>query len=284
MLSTDESIPGTAPVGLIYVNPHAQTPGSPGAVCLDMAVALAPVISIRELRSHCSGCNLHELCLPAGLDGTDLAELDRLVALPRPLARGDTLFRAGFELVSLYAVRTGFLKSSVLHDDGREQVAGFHMTGEVMGMDGIGAGKHLCDAVALEDSEVCEIPFADLERLSREIPALQSHFHRLMSREIAHDHGVMLLLGSMRAEERLAAFLLNLSQRYTARGYSSTQFNLRMTREEIGSYLGLKLETVSRAFSQLQDKGLLAVRNKAIDILDLSGLKALMGQNCHTPP
>ena len=284
MLSTGQSIPGTAQVGLIYVNPHAQTPGASCAVCLGMAVALAPVISIHELRSHCSGCNLRELCLPAGLDGTDLAELDRLVARRRTLTRGDTLYLTGSDLASLYAVRTGFLKSVVLHDDGREQVAGFHMNGEVMGMDGIGAGKHLCDAVALEDSEVCEIPFADLERLSREIPTLQSHFHRMMSREIAHDHGVMLLLGSMRAEERLAAFLLNLSQRFAARGYSSTQFNLRMTREEIGSYLGLKLETVSRAFSQLQDKGLLAVRNKAIDILDLPGLKALMGQNCHTPP
>jgi CRP/FNR family transcriptional regulator len=248
-----------------------------------MAVAHAPVISIRELRSHCSGCNLHELCLPAGLDRSDMAALDRLVALPRPLAKGETLYRVGADMTALYAVRAGFLKSSVLHDDGREQVAGFHMTGEVVGMDGIGAGSHLCDTVALEDSEVCEIPFGELERLSREIPTLQRHFHRMMSREIAHDHGVMLLLGSMRAEERLAAFLLNLSQRYAARGYSSTQFNLRMTREEIGSYLGLKLETVSRAFSQLQDKGLLAVRNKAIDILDLPALKTLMGQNCGAP-
>jgi len=245
-----------------------------------MTPAPAKVISIHELRTHCSACNLRELCLPAGLGDTDLAELDRLVARRRVLARGDTLYRSGGDLTSLYAVRTGFLKSLVLHDDGREQVAGFHMTGEVMGMDGIGAGKHQCDTVALEDSEVCEIPYADLERLSREIPTLHSHFHRMMSREIAHDHGVMLLLGSMRAEERIAAFLLNLSQRYAARGYSSTQFNLRMTREEMGSYLGLKLETVSRAFSQLQDKGVLAVRNKAIDILDLPALKSLMGQNC----
>jgi CRP/FNR family transcriptional regulator len=245
--------------------------------------ATAPVITIHELRTHCSACNLRELCLPAGLDGHDLDELDRIIAKRRVLKRGETLFRAGTDLASLFAVRSGFLKSSVLHDDGREQVAGFHMTGEVVGMDAIAGGKHLCDAVALEDTEVCEIPFSDLERLSRDIPALQSHFHRMMSREIARDYGVMLLLGSMRAEERLAAFLLNLSQRFAARGYSPVKFHLRMTREEIGSYLGLKLETISRAFSQFQEKKLLDVQNKYIEIKNLDGLKALMGQNCAAP-
>ncbi len=178
---------------------------------------------------------------------------------------------------SLYAVRTGFLKTCVLHDDGREQVAGFHMMGELLGMDAIGSGKHISDAIALEDSEVCEIPFAEFERLSRDMPALQQHFHRIMSREIARDYGVMLLLGSMRAEERLAAFLLNLSQRFAARGYSSTQFILRMTREEIGSYLGLKLETVSRAFSHFQNEEIISVQNKNIEIKDLERLRTLVG-------
>jgi len=236
-------------------------------------------INVKHLRSACSSCSLHELCLPAGLALPDLDRLDNIVNRRRPLKRGDYLHRAGGSLQSLFAIRTGFLKSCVLHNDGREQVAGFHMMGELLGMDAIGSGKHLCDAIALEDSEVCEIPFNDLEQLSRDIPALQQHFHRIMSREIARDYGVMLLLGSMRAEERLAAFLLNLSQRFAARGYSPTSFNLRMTREEIGSYLGLKLETVSRAFSHFQSEGLVVVQNKSIEIKNMDGLRKLIGQS-----
>jgi CRP/FNR family transcriptional regulator len=174
-------------------------------------------------------------------------------------------------------VRSGFFKTSVLLEDGRDQVTGFYMGGELIGMDGIGTEKHTCDAVALEDSEVCVIPFARLEDLSREVYALQHHFHKVMSREIVRDHGVMMLLGSMRAEERLAAFLVNLSQRFTARGYSPSEFYLRMTREEIGSYLGLKLETVSRVFSRFQDEGLVSVQQKHIRIIEIPRLKQVMG-------
>ena len=233
-------------------------------------------LNVVRLRTVCSTCSVHELCLPAGLDEDGLSQLDQIVNRKRPLKRGEYLYRAGGALQSLYAVRTGFLKSCVLHDDGREQVAGFHMAGEMLGMDAIGSGRHICDAIALEDSDVCEVPYGDLEQLSRKIPALQHHFHRIMSREITRDYGVMLLLGSMRAEERLAAFLLNLSQRFASRGYSPTRFHLRMTREEIGSYLGLKLETISRAFSQFQSDGLVTVRNKSIEIEDLERLRALI--------
>jgi len=164
----------------------------------------------------------------------------------------------------------------VLLEDGRNQVTGFQMAGEILGMDGISGEAHTCNAVALEDSEVCVIPFGQLEHLSREIQTLQHHFHKVMSREIVRDHGVMMLLGTMRAEERLAAFLLNLSQRFTARGYSPAEFHLRMTRDEIGSYLGLKLETVSRAFSHFQEDGLISVQQKHIVILDHAGLKQLL--------
>jgi CRP/FNR family transcriptional regulator len=216
--------------------------------------------------------------LPAGLADEELQQLDQIVNRKRPLKRGDYVYRAGSNLQSLYAVRTGFFKSCVLHDDGREQVAGFHMAGELLGLDGIGSGKHLCDAVSLEDSEVCEIPFGELEELSREIPTLQQHFHRIMSREITRDYGVMLLLGSMRAEERLAAFLLNLSQRFAARGYSPKRFMLRMTRNEIGSYLGLKLETISRAMSHFQSEGIITVQNKNVEIKDTDRLRAMVGQ------
>ncbi|NBR29106.1 MAG: fumarate/nitrate reduction transcriptional regulator Fnr [Betaproteobacteria bacterium] len=236
-----------------------------------------PIVS-HSLRAACSSCSLQELCLPAGLAHDELERLDQIVNKKRPLRRGDYLYRAGGSLQSLYAVRTGFFKSCVMHDDGREQVAGFHMAGELLGMDGIGSGKHMCDAVSLEDSEVCEIPFTELEKLSRDIPTLQQHFHRIMSREIARDYGVMLLLGSMRAEERLAAFLLNLSQRFAARGYSSKSFLLRMTRNEIGSYLGLKLETISRALSHFQTEGIIAVQNKSVEIKDPDRLRAMVSQ------
>lgn len=227
----------------------------------------------------CSTCSLRELCLPAGLDRDELEAVDRLINRRRLVKRGDHVYRAGTELQFLYAIRTGFVKSCVLHEDGREQVTGFHMMGELMGLDAISSNRHICGAIALEDSEVCEIPFALLEQLSRDIASLQHHLHRLMSREIVHDYGVMLLLGSMRAEERLSAFLLDLSRRFAVRGYSSTEFNLRMTREEIGSYLGLKLETVSRVLSRFQEENLIEVRQKHIKIRDLKALRAVIGQH-----
>ncbi|HEX6004138.1 MAG TPA: fumarate/nitrate reduction transcriptional regulator Fnr [Burkholderiales bacterium] len=249
-----------------------------------MAMTNASPIDVQRLKAACSTCSLRELCLPAGLDIQEMQRVDRLVNRRRPVRRGDFLYRSGSALESLYAVRTGFMKSCVLHQDGREQVAGFHMMGELLGLDAIGSGAHVCDVVALEDSEVCEIPLARLERLSRDIPSLLQHFHRIMSREIVRDHGVMLLLGTMRAEERLAAFLLNLSQRFAARGYSPSEFHLRMTREEIGSYLGLKLETISRALSRFHDEQLIVVRTKHVKILDMEGLRALVGVQSSTLP
>lgn len=201
-----------------------------------------------------------------------------MVSAKQTFKRGAYLYRAGEHFQSIYAVRTGFFKTATLLNDGREQVTGFHMMGEIIGMDAISTDIHPCDAIALEDSEICEIHFSQLEQLSRNIPTLQRHLHRILSREIVRDHGIMLLLGSMKAEERLAAFLLNLSQRFAARGYSSSSFNLRMTREEIGSYLGLKLETVSRTFSKFQKDGLINVQNKSIELRDLVALKAILGQ------
>jgi CRP/FNR family transcriptional regulator len=233
-------------------------------------------LSVPALREACSQCNLRELCLPMGLSRRELGQLDELVTTRRRIPRGQPLYRGGEGFEAIYAIKTGFFKTDVLLEDGREQVTGFQMAGEILGLDGIGTEKHTCSAVALEDSEVCVIPFQDLEAYSREIGALQHHFHKVMSREIVRDHGVMMLLGVMRAEERLAAFLLNLSQRFTARGYSPTEFNLRMTRNEIGSYLGLKLETVSRAFSHFQEAGLISVHQKHIQILNVAGLRKLL--------
>lgn len=235
-------------------------------------------VSLNSIRVACSQCNLRELCLPVGLDETEFARVDALVGGRRKVKRGHNLYRAGDKFEAIYAVRTGFFKTDVLLEDGRNQVTGFQMAGELMGMDGISSEAHTCNAIALEDSEVCAIPYAMLEQLQHEIRALQHHFHKVMSREIVRDHGVMMLLGTMRAEERLAAFLLNLSQRFTARGYSATDFHLRMTRDEIGSFLGLKLETVSRALSHFADEGLISVQQKHIRILDIEGLKKVLSQ------
>lgn len=236
-------------------------------------------ITISSLKTACSSCSLRELCLPIGLSQTEIQALDELIYRRRVCRRGEHLYRAGAGFQSLYAIRSGFFKTYVLHEDGREQVTGFQMMGEIMGMDAISSDAHTCNALALEDSEICEVPFGKLEQMSRDIPSLQHHLHKIMSREIVRDHGVMLLLGSMRAEERLAAFLLNLSQRFAARGYSPTSFHLRVTREEIGSYLGLKLETVSRTFSRFQEDGLIGVQNKDVVLHDVDALKRLIGQN-----
>ena len=233
-------------------------------------------IPLSILKTACSNCNLRELCLPLGLTNDELKRLDDLVSNRRRLKRGERLYSSGAPFDAIYAIRSGFFKTDVLIEDGREQVTGFQMAGELLGLDGISTEHHTCNAIALEDSEICAIPFSRLESLSREIHTLQHHFHKVMSREIVRDHGVMMLLGTMRAEERLAAFLLNLSQRFKARGYSPAEFNLRMSRDEIGSYLGLKLETVSRAFSRFQEEGLLAVHQRKVRILNTAGLRKLM--------
>jgi len=238
----------------------------------------AKVVSIDSLRSHCVTCSMRTLCLPVGLSETDLEELEALLGNRTKLKKGDALFHNGAPFTALYAVKLGSLKTTVLSDDGREQVSGYHMAGDLLGLDGMGEDRHGCEAIALEDSELCVLPFARIEELARHVPALQHNLHKFLSREIERDHRVMLLLGSMRAEERLAAFLLNLSERYRARGYSSTEFVLRMTREEIGSYLGLKLETVSRLFSKFQEEGLVMVAGRSVKIIDMPMLKQLVGQ------
>ena len=228
------------------------------------------------IKVTCSNCNLRELCMPVGLNEQQLQRIDDIVATRRKVKRGATLFRNGEAFTSLYAIRTGFFKTCVATEDGRDQVTGFQMAGEIIGLDGIVHDHHTCDAIALEDAEVCVMPFDGLEEISREVTALQSHVHKVMSREIVREHSVMLLLGSMRAEERLAAFILNLVQRLHARGFSSQELVLRMTREEIGSYLGLKLETVSRTFSKFVEEGMVEVKQRHVRILDTSALQRLV--------
>ncbi|MBA3056977.1 MAG: fumarate/nitrate reduction transcriptional regulator Fnr [Gammaproteobacteria bacterium] len=228
------------------------------------------------IKVACSNCNLRELCMPLGLSNEELDLIDNMVAARRTVKRGSLLFRNGEKFTSLYAIRTGFFKTCVASEDGRDQVTGFQMAGEVVGLDGIVNDHHTCDAVALEDAEVCVMPFDRIEELSRAVTSLQRHVHKIMSREIVREHGVMLLLGSMRAEERLATFLLNLVQRLHARGFSQSELVLRMTREEIGSYLGLKLETVSRTFSRFSEEGIIEVKQRHVRILNTDALKDIV--------
>jgi CRP/FNR family transcriptional regulator len=218
---------------------------------------------------------MHQLCLPMGLDDEDMGRLDAIIGRRRKIPRDATLYRMGDLFTNLYAIRLGHFKTYQVDVGGEQQITGFQMAGELLGMDAISADRHHCDAVALEDSEVCEIPFPRLEELFGHIPTLLHHFHRMMSQEITREQSVMLLLGNMRAEQRFAAFLVNLSSRYAARGYSSTNFQLRMSREEIGNYLGLTIESISRLLSRFKKEGWLRVNNREIEILDQLKLKAL---------
>lgn len=238
----------------------------------------AITVALPEIRNACSLCIQRELCLPLEIAPDDMARIDRLVAARRRLKRGQHIYRAGEPFKYIFVVRTGYFKTDVLTEDGRDQVTGFQMSGDILGLDGIGNEIHSCNAVALEDGELCPIPFAELEHLAGQIHPLQRHLHKILGREIVRDHDVMVLLGAMRAEERIAAFLLNLSQRFASRGYSPTDFHLRMTREEIGSYLGLQLETASRAFSHLQEEGIIAIHIKHVQILDLPRLHRAIGR------
>ena len=244
----------------------------------DLGVA---TLNPQTFKVACSNCNLRELCMPVGLSEAELTRVDELVGARRRIKRGEVLFRNGEKFSALFAIRLGFFKTCVASEDGRDQVTGFQMAGEIIGLDGIVNDHHTCDAVALEDAEVCVMPFGKIEELSREVNALQHHVHKIMSREIVREHGVMLLLGSMRAEERLAAFLLNLVQRLHARGFSRSELVLRMTREEIGSYLGLKLETVSRTFSKFVEDGIIEVKQRQVKILEPEALKNIVNsQSC----
>jgi CRP/FNR family transcriptional regulator len=223
-------------------------------------------------RTRCATCGLREVCLACDRVAEDVGHIEDLTVNHRPIKAGDSLYRTGDGFGSLYTVRSGFFKTVQSLEDGREQVTGFHMTGDLLGADGIGMGVHGCSAVALEDSRVCVFQYSRIEDLGRNAPQLQRRLHMAMSSEIVREHGVMRLLGVKSAEERLAVFLLDLSQRLAARGYSRSEFILRMTRNEIGSYLGVKLETVSRAFSKLRSEGLISVDRRYVRIRDVEGL------------
>jgi CRP/FNR family transcriptional regulator len=220
---------------------------------------------------------LRNVCLPCELGKGELDRFTEVAAAKRRVARGAALYHSGDAFESLYAVRSGAFKTVGTSRQGDEKITGFQLSGELLGLEAINSGRYSYSAVALEDSEVCVIPFAQLEKMALSMPALQHQLLRVLSSDISRDQGLMLLLGSMTAEQRLAAFLVSLSRRHQRLGFSASRFVLRMTREEIGNYLGLTLETVSRLLSRFQREGLLQVRAREIELLKPDALKEMVG-------
>ena len=237
----------------------------------------AKIISIASIKVACKDCSLRELCLPLGMSDADLKALDNVIRRRRPLRKGEQLYRLGDPLKSLYAVRTGTLKTAGLMEDGRVQVTGFHLPGELLGMDAINTDRHPCSAEALETSEVCEIPYDALEELAQKVPGLQHQLFRIMSREIVEDERLLMMLGRMSAEERLASCLLSFSRRHERLGKSGALFKLSMSRQDLGDYLGLALETVSRLFSRFQEEKLIEIQGRHVNLLNLDRLHVIAG-------
>ena len=222
----------------------------------------------------CSECSLGKVCVPAGLNREDLAQFEQIVHKSRPLHSGDHVFRQGDPFVSVAAVRSGCFKSYIIDEDGTERVLGFHLPGELLGLDAIYPRNHVCDVVALDTSGVCSLPYDDVTKLSSKLPDLQSQLFRTMSQRIGD---LNTIAGDYTADERLAAFLLTLSLRFQARGYSPNAFNLAMSRSDIANYLRLATETVSRVLARFQKKGLIHVKRKLVEIVDHDGLHGVAG-------
>jgi len=231
------------------------------------------VINLDDLRAKCKSCSMYQLCLPLGIEDHDLDKLESIIKRRRVVNKGDSLYQVGDKLKSLFAVRSGSFKSSAPVADSEEQVIGFHLSGELMGLDAIHGEQHRSNSKALETSSVCELPFDKLEELSIEVPGLSHHLMTLLSEELQHEQCHVTQLAKMSAEQRLANFLLELSKRHTDRGHSAIEFNLSMSRNDIANLLGLAVETVSRLFTHFQDVGILEVERKHIKIVNLSDLR-----------
>lgn len=254
-----------------------QTATLPTQSIAVMRFARSAVAPAAKPAVACSSCCLRGVCLPCGLQPNEVDRFDEIAIAKRRIGRGAYLYRGGDTFEYLYAVRSGAFKAVGVSRHGEEKITSFHLAGELLGLDAISVGRHGYSAVALEDSEVCAIPFAALEKMSLAVPALQHQLFRTLSGDISRDQGLMLLLGSMTAEQRLAAFLLSLSRRYQRLGFAADRFTLRMTREEIGNYLGLTLETVSRLLSRFQRDGLVAVRQREIELHRAERLREIVG-------
>lgn len=237
------------------------------------------VIDIASVRTICQQCGIYKLCMPVGLAKDSLDQLDDIIKRRRPLTKGEHLYRAGEEFTSIYALRSGSVKTYLNHESGIEHVIGFKLPGDLVGLSGINGSQYSNSAIALETSSVCEIPFTRLEGLLAEIPGLQHHLMEMMSREIQEDHEKIAVCSKLPAEARLAVMLITLSDRFAQRGYSPTEFNLSMSRSDIANMLGLAVETISRLFTHFEEQGLLQADRKHIKLLDMQRLSEMVHTN-----
>ena len=239
----------------------------------------ATQINFDQLKVSCASCTLRELCIPQGMTDDELKLVDTIIERKKPVHKNDYLFRAGDSNRSIYAVLSGSVKTLVDNPNGEEQIVGFHLPGELLGMDGFSGDAHTCSAVALETSSVCEFPLESLDEVCHVVPSIQYAMRRIMGREVTKDHAMLLLLGRMSAEEKLASFLISLSKRMAQRHWKPTEFNLTMPRQDIANYLGLAVETVSRLFAHLQDENIIEVDRRRVNISDMDRLKAIVGDS-----
>lgn len=233
-------------------------------------------LDLQKVIVSCANCSLSELCLPRGMGQEALERLENIVKRSSPLQKGEVLFRAGDKFRGIYAVHSGLIKVFATDDDGEEQIIGFFLPGEMLGLDAVETQAHACSAVALETSSYCAVPFSELSEVCKEIPELQDQLFRIMSRELSAENQMLLTLGKKNSEERVATFLLTISSRFHQLGYSANDFKLTMSRQEIGNYLGITFETVSRVFGRLQRNGIIKVNRKVINIIDIDALKNLV--------
>lgn len=232
-------------------------------------------VDLARLRQSCAKCSLQTLCLPANIGMDDLEQLDRVVKNRRPMQLGDHLYRSGQTLGALFVAREGAFKTTITDEQGQSQVIGFHLPGELIGLDALGSGAHACDAQALTQANVCEIPLSQLESVAAQVPGLQHQLLRIIGQSINRDHSHLEMLGVKSAHDRMALFLHGLSERYRLLGRPSDLLVLPMSRQDIGSYLGLVIETVSRAFNKMQEDGVISVHGRQIRILDIKRLAAM---------
>ena len=239
----------------------------------------ATQINFDQLKVSCANCSLRELCIPQGMTDDELKLIDTVIERKKPVHKNDYLFRAGDTNRSIYAVLSGSVKTLVDNPNGEEQIVGFHLPGELLGMDGFSGDSHTCSAVALETSSVCEFPLESLDEVCHLVPSIQYAMRRIMGREVTKDHAMLLLLGRMSAEEKLASFLISLSKRMAQRHWKPSEFNLTMPRQDIANYLGLAVETVSRLFAHLQDAEIIEVDRRRVNISDMERLQAIVGDS-----
>ncbi len=240
------------------------------------------VLNIEKLKVSCKQCSLRELCFPHGMGDSDISKLDDIVAT-HSVNKNEYLYREGDACTVLYAVRSGCVKTTVQNVAGDSQIVGFHLPGELVGFDGFATDEHACSAQTLETVSVCELPLDNLENLCGSIPGLQKQMRRIMGIEVNNDHDLLLLLGKMNADEKLATFLLNMSFRMKERNWKENEFNLSMSRQDIANYLGLAVETVSRLFAQFQDNDIIKVDKRHVKINSLASLKRIIG-DCQESP